>query len=49
MSVNDFIAKAAERALQDVVANKSNTVKKAIVYGTTMASFSEKYSGGQFK
>ncbi|KAI7894351.1 uncharacterized protein EV154DRAFT_498498 [Mucor mucedo] len=49
VSVNDFIAKAAQRALQDVVANKSGNVKNPIVYSTTAASFSEKYTGGQFK
>lgn len=49
MSVNDFIAKAAQRALQDVVAKKSSHgVKNPIVYSAT-TSFSEKYSGGQFK
>lgn len=52
VSVNDFIAKAAERALQDVTANKkavSTGIKNPIKYNTTSSAFSEKYTGGQFK
>ncbi|KAI8640999.1 hypothetical protein BD408DRAFT_418916 [Parasitella parasitica] len=50
-SINDFIAKAAERALQDVTANKISSVgvKNPIVYKHTPSSFSGKYTGGQFK
>lgn len=49
--MNDFIAKAAERALQDVTANKSTAIKKkAVVYGSNASSFnSDKYTGGDFK
>ncbi|KAK4519969.1 uncharacterized protein ATC70_010213 [Mucor velutinosus] len=51
VSINDFIAKAAERALQDVTANKINAVgvKNPIIYKSSPLSFSEKYTGGQFK
>ncbi|KAI8077919.1 uncharacterized protein B0P05DRAFT_543325 [Gilbertella persicaria] len=50
VSVNDFIAKAAERALQDVTANQSNkAIKNPVVYGTSASAFSDKYTGGQFK
>lgn len=51
VSVNDFIAKAAERALQDITANKLSSVgvKHPIVYKSSPLSFSEKYTGGQFK
>lgn len=51
VSVNDFIAKAAERALQDVTAstNKKSVgiQSKPIVYNR--GDFSDKYTGGQFK
>ncbi|KAI7907618.1 uncharacterized protein BX663DRAFT_491460, partial [Cokeromyces recurvatus] len=51
VSVNDFIAKAAERALQDVTTRSSfdNNKKKNIIYNN-VKSFSEtKYNGGTFK
>jgi hypothetical protein len=51
VSVNDFIAKAAERALQDVTAKKNAapSIKNPIKYNTTSSAFSDKYTGGQFK
>ncbi|CEP15596.1 hypothetical protein [Parasitella parasitica] len=50
-SINDFIAKAAERALQDVTANTISSVgvKNPIVYKHAPSSFTEKYTGGHFK
>lgn len=52
VGVNDFIAKAAERALQDVTAKKMpKKTSQPVVYPTTASSFAEnkKYGGGEFK
>ncbi|KAF7725103.1 hypothetical protein EC973_000429 [Apophysomyces ossiformis] len=50
VSVNDFIEKAAARALQDVTAGHvSKTGNSGIVHQTSAASFSETYKGGAFK
>lgn len=51
VSVNDFIAKAATRALQDVVSSPkvSSFSSKGIVYNTDVSSFAESYKGGSFK
>ncbi|KAI8888778.1 hypothetical protein K501DRAFT_282633 [Backusella circina FSU 941] len=49
VSVNDFIAKAAERALQDVVTGTASNSGKTVVHGTSLSSFSSKYTGGEFK
>lgn len=51
VSVNDFIAKAATRALQDVVSSPkvSSSSSKGIVYNTDVSSFAESYKGGSFK
>lgn len=52
VGVNDFIAKAAERALQDVTAKKMpKKTSDPIIYPTTASSFAEnkKYGGGEFK
>lgn len=49
VSVNDFIAKAAERALQDVSFNTTySTIKKPVV-NRSQISYNEKYTGGEFK
>ncbi|KAI9497296.1 hypothetical protein BDB00DRAFT_23255 [Zychaea mexicana] len=48
VSVNDFIAKAASRALQDVVA-KAPKSTSGVVCKTDAATFSESYKGGSFK
>ncbi|KAI8144083.1 hypothetical protein BJV82DRAFT_608258 [Fennellomyces sp. T-0311] len=47
VSVDDFIAKAATRALQDTVKPPKST--SGIVYNTTAAAFSDSYKGGSFK
>ncbi|KAI8351800.1 hypothetical protein EDC96DRAFT_518497 [Choanephora cucurbitarum] len=51
VSVNDFIAKAAERALQEITTHTPSTpsAKKPVVHQSTASAFSEKYTGGQFK
>ncbi|KAG1445934.1 hypothetical protein G6F56_009740 [Rhizopus delemar] len=50
VAVNDFIAKAAERALQDVT-SKVTKSSKSVIYNTVASSFADnkKYKGGEFK
>ncbi|CAO3702222.1 unnamed protein product [Rhizopus stolonifer] len=50
VAVNDFIAKAAERALQDVT-SKVTKSNKSVIYNTVASSFADnkKYKGGEFK
>ncbi|KAI8365262.1 uncharacterized protein BYT42DRAFT_158332 [Radiomyces spectabilis] len=52
VSVNDFIAKAAARALQDVTKPASSSMvsgSTGIVHHTQVSSFASSYKGGQFK
>ncbi|KAG0169955.1 hypothetical protein DFQ28_007094 [Apophysomyces sp. BC1034] len=50
VSVNDFISKAATRALQDITAGRAAKVgNSGVVHKTNAASFSESYKGGAFK
>ncbi|KAI9244960.1 hypothetical protein BDA99DRAFT_549281 [Phascolomyces articulosus] len=49
VSVNDFIAKAAARALQDTVSKAPASSTGGIVHNTNATTFSESYKGGSFK
>ena len=49
VTVNDFIAKAAARALQDVVSKAPASPTGGIIHNTDATTFTESYKGGSFK